>query len=504
MLSRVELTKDAMEDPAIVKDAIESVETNSQELNGTATEGPIELAFDHDKRTIWHSKWGEKEKDYTVNIALKEKTNLTGLAYIPRQDKSNNGNILTYEVYVEKDNELVKVAEGNWENSKSVKYAKFENTIETTKVQLKVLKGEKGFASAAAIQLLQDIEIAPIFEEEIIAPEKSDKPGGSSDSESSSSEGLITQKEEAATQIGKLSALRVADINKFIVAIALADTVEEINEILQRAIELNDQLQEDIEERNKTDKGEGIVQPEKPKFEGGMNGIGLVNEKPEFPSEEIERLLQVERDNASRYIATLPNLDNSRMKEFQVMIKEAKTTLVIEEVIKEAEKLNNKLGQLSSEQSTESEETPKDQSDTVEATFAFTNNDGSVHRGSLGKFANLEQAERRIRQYANELGFTLQSFHLDNGTFLAEVDADFSQPLPAPEQPEETPAPKAEAAFEFVLENGSVHRGSLGEFTSLEQAERRIRHFANEQGYTLQNFRIEDGKFLASVKEMDK
>ena len=504
VLSRVELTKDAMEDPAIVKDAIESVETNSQELNGTATEGPIELAFDHDKRTIWHSKWGEKEKDYTVNIALKEKTNLTGLAYIPRQDKSNNGNILTYEVYVEKDNELVKEAEGNWENSKSVKYAKFENTIETTKVQLKVLKGEKGFASAAAIQLLQDIEIAPIFEEEIIAPEKSDKPGGSSDSESSSSEGLITQKEEAATQIGKLSALRVADINKFIVAIALADTVEEINEILQRAIELNDQLQEDIEERNKTDKGEGIVQPEKPKFEGGMNGIGLVNEKPEFPSEEIERLLQVERDNASRYIATLPNLDNSRMKEFQVMIKEAKTTLVIEEVIKEAEKLNNKLGQLSSEQSTESEETPKDQSDTVEATFAFTNNDGSVHRGSLGKFANLEQAERRIRQYANELGYTLQSFHLDNGTFLAEVDADFSQPLPAPEQPEETPAPKAEAAFEFVLENGSVHRGSLGEFTSLEQAERRIRHFANEQGYTLQNFRIEDGKFLASVKEMDK
>ncbi|OOL81162.1 hypothetical protein BWX42_04840 [Dolosigranulum pigrum] len=153
------------------------------------------------------------------------------------------------------------------------------------------------------------------------------------------------------------------------------------------------------------------------------------------------------------------------------------------------------------EQPAEPEVTPEAKPDTVEATFAFTNAEGAVHHGSLGEFSSLEQAERRIRQYANELGYTLQNFRLDNGTFLAEVDADFSQPLPAPEQPEETPAPKAEAAFEFLLENGSVHRGSLGKFTSLEQAERRIRHFANEQGYTLQNFRIEDGKFLADVEE---
>ena len=144
---------------------------------------------------------------------------------------------------------------------------------------------------------------------------------------------------------------------------------------------------------------------------------------------------------------------------------------------------------------------PEAKSDTVEATFAFTNAEGAVHRGSLGEFSSLEQAERRIRHFANEQGYTLQNFRLDQGVFLANIEADFSQPLPEPEQPEETPAPKAEAAFEFVLENGSVHRGSLGEFTSLEQAERRIRHFANEQGYTLQNFRIEDGKFLADVEE---
>lgn len=137
----------------------------------------------------------------------------------------------------------------------------------------------------------------------------------------------------------------------------------------------------------------------------------------------------------------------------------------------------------------------------VEALFAFTNAEGAVHRGSLGEFSSLEQAERRIRQYANELGYTLQNFRLDNGTFLAEVDADFSQPLPEPEQPEDQPVRDVEARFEFNFADGLAHHGSLGYFTTLEQAEKRIRHFANKQGYTLLNLRIEDGKFVADVKE---
>ena len=152
-------------------------------------------------------------------------------------------------------------------------------------------------------------------------------------------------------------------------------------------------------------------------------------------------------------------------------------------------------------QPAEPEVAPEAKPDTVEATFAFTNVAGAVHRGSLGEFANLEQAERRIRQYANELGYTLQNFRLDNGAFLAEVDADFSQPLPEPEQPEDQPVRDVEANFEFNFVDGLAHHGSLGYFTTLEQAEKRIRHFANEQGYTLLNLRIEDGKFVADVKE---
>ncbi|RAN55397.1 hypothetical protein B8A42_02880 [Dolosigranulum pigrum] len=153
------------------------------------------------------------------------------------------------------------------------------------------------------------------------------------------------------------------------------------------------------------------------------------------------------------------------------------------------------------EQPAKPEASPEAKPDTVEATFAFTNAEGAVHRGSLGEFSSLEQAERRIRQYANELGYTLQNFRLDNGAFLAEVDADFSQPLPEPEQPEEQLVRDVEASFEFNFADGLAHYGSLGYFTTLEQAGKRIRHFANEQGYTLLNLRIEDGKFVADVKE---
>ncbi|RAN54059.1 hypothetical protein [Dolosigranulum pigrum] len=58
-----------------------------------------------------------------------------------------------------------------------------------------------------------------------------------------------------------------------------------------------------------------------------------------------------------------------------------------------------------------------------------------------------------------------------------------------------------ESTFAFINAEGAVHCGSLGYFTTLEQAEKRIRHFANKQGYTLLNLRIEDGKFVADVKE---
>ena len=241
-----------------------------------------------------------------------------------------------------------------------------------------------------------------------------------------------------------------------------------------------------------------------------------------------ETLTFASRDKALDFVATLNRLykaagyrlvsqDNGLPEEYKVSLSfekvvEAQPDVMPEDPTTEAQPEVEELGTETEpeeeevpeveEQSTpEPEVTPEAKPDTVEATFTFTNVEGAVHRGSLGEFANLEQAERRIRQYANELGYTLQNFRLDNGAFLAEVDADFSQPLPEPEQPEEQLVRDVEARFEFNFADGLAHHGSLGYFTTLEQAEKRIRHFANEQGYTLLNLRIEDGKFVADVKE---
>ncbi|RAN59775.1 hypothetical protein B8A40_01080 [Dolosigranulum pigrum] len=79
------------------------------------------------------------------------------------------------------------------------------------------------------------------------------------------------------------------------------------------------------------------------------NGQGLINEKPEFPAEELERLLQVERDKAADYIASLPNLDASKVNEFKAAIQSAQTVPAIEEIIQAAETLNAKLAQTTPE-----------------------------------------------------------------------------------------------------------------------------------------------------------
>lgn len=117
------------------------------------------------------------------------------------------------------------------------------------------------------------------------------------------------------------------------------------------------------------------------------------------------------------------------------------------------------------DQPTETDSTTK----TVEANFVFTNAEGAVHRGSLGEVANLEQAERRIRQYANELGYTLQNFRLEQGTFLAEVEADFSQPLP--DQLEETT--EAQVEDHHTLDKSKVEANFV--IISLEQASEELK-----------------------------
>ena len=152
---------------------------------------------------------------------------------------------------------------------------------------------------------------------------------------------LQVERDKAADYIASLPNLDVSKVNEFKVAIQNAQTVPVIEEIIQTAEALNAKL---VQTTPESGNGAGTIQPEKPEFEGGTHGLGLINEKPEFPAEELARLLQVERDKAAAYIANLLNLDTSKVNEFKAAIQNAQTVPVIEEIIQAIEALNTELG----------------------------------------------------------------------------------------------------------------------------------------------------------------
>lgn len=139
----------------IAQDQIARVEASSEQLPGNATEGAVSKAFDGNPATFWHSHWTKKDPSYTVTMTLKQITAVNALTYLPRPG-GGNGLVTKYEVYAKKADQLVKVAEGTWDNNVAEKIANFE-AVETDTIQLKILQGVEGYASAAEINLLKPI-----------------------------------------------------------------------------------------------------------------------------------------------------------------------------------------------------------------------------------------------------------------------------------------------------------------------------------------------------------
>ncbi|RSI78262.1 beta-N-acetylglucosaminidase domain-containing protein [Streptococcus mitis] len=139
----------------IAQDQIARVEASSEQLPGNATEGAVSKAFDGNSATFWHSHWTKKDPSYTVTMTLKQTTAVNALTYLPRPG-GGNGLVTKYEVYAKKADQLVKVAEGTWDNNAAEKIANFE-AVETDTIQLKILQGVEGYASAAEINLLRPI-----------------------------------------------------------------------------------------------------------------------------------------------------------------------------------------------------------------------------------------------------------------------------------------------------------------------------------------------------------
>ena len=172
ILHSAELSNEAFVNPRLIPNDKYTVSATSQELPGTDAEGPVEKAFDNDPNTFWHSKWSGDQAPFTVAMNLKAAEKVNGLTYLPRPG-GGNGVVTSYEIYAQKDGQMVKVASGTWENNSKEKTVNFA-AIETDKVELKVLAGVGGFGSAAEIQLLKPLSDSEV--ENPATPETPEKP----------------------------------------------------------------------------------------------------------------------------------------------------------------------------------------------------------------------------------------------------------------------------------------------------------------------------------------
>ena len=155
ILHSAELSDKPFVNPRLIPTEHFTVSATSQETPGTATEGTVEKAFDNDPNTFWHTKWTGDTAPYTLSMTLKEAEKVNGLTYLPRPG-GGNGVVTRYEIYAQKDGQMVKVSEGNWDNNAQEKTVNFA-PVQTNKVELKVLAGVAGFGSAAEIQLLKPV-----------------------------------------------------------------------------------------------------------------------------------------------------------------------------------------------------------------------------------------------------------------------------------------------------------------------------------------------------------
>lgn len=174
ILHSTELSNEAFVNPRLIPTNHFTVSATSQETPGTVTEGPVEKAFDNDPNTFWHSKWSGHQAPFTVAMNLKASEKVNGLTYLPRPG-GGNGVVTSYEIYAQKDGQMVKVASGTWENNAKEKTVNFD-AVETDKVELEVLAGVAGFGSAAEIQLLKPVSTTnaeePVSPEKPVTPEK--------------------------------------------------------------------------------------------------------------------------------------------------------------------------------------------------------------------------------------------------------------------------------------------------------------------------------------------
>ena len=121
---------------------------------------PATHVLDGDPATIWHTPWGSRQRPFPHHLVidLKQRTTVSGLKYLPRQDMPN-GRIARYCIYASVDGSDwgQPLAQGNWPNDGQRKSVTFR-PCQARFLKLVAEAEVNGHVWAAAA------EIEPIFE----------------------------------------------------------------------------------------------------------------------------------------------------------------------------------------------------------------------------------------------------------------------------------------------------------------------------------------------------
>ena len=128
---------------------------------------PASKAIDGNKATFWHSKYAPKAVPlpHSITINMHATSRVSGLTYLPRQDKSANGTIGRYSISISSNGTTwsAPVVTGTWADDKTLKTAVFSG-VSTRYVRLTAVTeaGNRGpYSSAAEIQLFGNPAIGP-------------------------------------------------------------------------------------------------------------------------------------------------------------------------------------------------------------------------------------------------------------------------------------------------------------------------------------------------------
>lgn len=120
---------------------------------------PAAHVLDGNPATIWHTAWGNRERPFPHHLVidLQEPRNVTGLAYLPRQDKVN-GRIARFAVHLSGDGTSwgEPVAAATWPNTGELQWVRFGNPRQARYVKIVAEAEMNGnvWASAAEVEVL--------------------------------------------------------------------------------------------------------------------------------------------------------------------------------------------------------------------------------------------------------------------------------------------------------------------------------------------------------------